>query len=61
MKLLNACKNCHILTKETVCPKFAVPNLKRMQRNIIIRDPVNSQIAKKMNINKPGKYALKVK
>ena len=61
MKILNACKNCHVLTKENVCPNCAVPTSKRWQGYIIIRDPENSQIAKKMNINKPGKYALKVK
>jgi len=61
VKNLNACKNCHILTKETVCPNCAVPTSKRWQGYLVIRDPANSQIAEKMNIKKPGKYALKVK
>ena len=61
MKVLYACKNCHALTSEKVCPQCAVPTSKRWQGYIIIRDPEVSQIAAKMNIKKPGKYALKVR
>jgi DNA-directed RNA polymerase subunit E" len=61
VKNLNACKNCHVLTKENVCPNCAVPTSKRWGGYVIIRDPNSSQIAKKMNIKKPGKYALKVR
>ena len=60
MKNLNACKNCHILTSENICPHCAVPTSKRWRGYVIIRDPSKSQIAEKMNIKKPGKYALKV-
>ena len=60
MKNLNACKNCHILTNENICPNCAVPTSKRWRGYVIIRDPSKSQIAEKMNIKKPGKYALKV-
>ena len=61
MKNLNACKNCHVLTKENVCPNCAVPTSKRWRGYVVIRDPANSQIAEKMKIKKPGKYALKVR
>jgi DNA-directed RNA polymerase subunit E" len=60
VKNLNACKNCHILTSENICPNCAVPTSKRWRGYVIIRDPDKSQIAEKMNIKKPGKYALKV-
>lgn len=60
MKNLNACKNCHILTSENICPNCAVPTSKRWRGYVIIREPDKSQIAEKMNIKKPGKYALKV-
>jgi len=60
VKNLNACKNCHILTNENICPNCAVPTSKRWRGYVIIRDPEKSQIAEKMNITKPGKYALKV-
>jgi len=61
MKNLNACKNCHMLTDNTVCPICSIPTSKRWTGYLIIRDPLKSQIAQKMNIQKPGKYALKVK
>ncbi len=61
MKILYACKNCHILTEEKVCPQCAVPTSKRWQGYIIIRNAEISQIAAKMNIKKPGRYALKVR
>lgn len=60
MKVLRACKNCHILTEMEVCPNCSLPTSKRWRGYVIIRDPSTSQIAKKMNITKPGKYALKV-
>lgn len=61
VKKLFACKNCHVLTTEKVCPNCAVPTSKRWRGYVIIRDPKLSQIAEKMNIQKPGKYALKVR
>jgi len=56
-----ACKNCHIITSEKVCPHCAVPTSKRWSGCVIIRNPKDSIIAEKMNIAKPGKYALKVR
>ena len=60
MKNLNACKNCHVLTNENICPNCSIPTSKRWRGYVIIRDPSKSKIAEKMNIKKPGKYALKV-
>lgn len=62
MKMKNACacKNCHILIDKDVCPTCSVATSKRWRGYVIINDPAHSQIAKKMNIKKPGKYALKV-
>ena len=50
-----------ILTKSDVCPNCSLPTSKRWQGYVIVRDPVRSQIAQKMNITKAGKYALKVR
>jgi len=61
MKNFKACKNCHLLTKNDTCPNCSLPTAKRWSGYVIIRDPAQSQIAKKMNISKPGKYALKVR
>ena len=60
MKNVNACKTCHALTDKDVCPNCSIPTSKRWRGYVIIRDPESSQIAKRMNIKKPGKYALKV-
>ena len=61
MKNDRACKNCHLLTKNDVCPDCSLPTAKRWSGYVIIREPARSVIAKKMNISKPGKYALKVR
>ena len=61
MKNVRACKNCHLLTEKDVCPNCSLPTAKRWSGYVIVRDPANSQIAKEMNITKPGKYALKVR
>ena len=60
MKNFRACKTCHLLTPKDVCPNCSIPTSKRWRGYVIIRDPSSSQIAEKMNIKKPGKYALKV-
>jgi DNA-directed RNA polymerase subunit E" len=61
MKNLFACKNCHLLTEKDICPTCSLPTSKRWQGYVIIRDPTHSQIAEKMKITRPGKYALKVR
>ena len=61
MKNLYACKTCHVLTDKTICPNCSIPTSKRWRGYVVIRDPETSQIAEKMNIKKPGKYALKVR
>jgi len=60
MKNVRACKTCHVLTERDVCPNCSLPTSKRWRGYVIIRDPVTSQVAQKMNITKSGKYALKV-
>jgi len=61
VKQKRACKNCHVLTEKDLCPHCNIPTSKRWRGYVIIRNPDDSQIAKKMNIKKPGKYALKVR
>ena len=60
MKTMKACKTCHFLTEKDVCPNCSIPTSKRWRGYVIIRNPETSQVAQKMNIKKPGKYALKV-
>jgi len=59
-KKMRACKSCHYLTEKDTCPICSLPTSKRWRGYVIIRNPEKSQVAKKMNIKKPGKYALKV-
>jgi DNA-directed RNA polymerase subunit E" len=61
MKTISACKSCHVLTEKDRCPYCSDTTVKRWSGYLIIREPAKSQIAKKMNITKPGKYALKVR
>jgi len=61
MAIMNACKQCHFLTTENRCPRCNEQTVKRWRGYLVIRDPARSEIAKRMNINQAGKYALKVR
>ncbi len=57
-----ACKNCHFITKDNVCPKCRSTNLSEdFSGMVIMFDPENSAIAKAMSIKEKGRYALKVR
>jgi DNA-directed RNA polymerase subunit E" len=57
-----ACKNCRrIIEKGNVCPNCQKTELTTNWKGFtIILDPENSEIAKKLEITKPGKYALRL-
>ena len=46
---------------ENVCPACHNPTSKTWQGYLLINDPKKSRIARKMNINSNGRYALKVR
>ncbi|MHA1145157.1 MAG: transcription elongation factor subunit Spt4 [Candidatus Helarchaeota archaeon] len=57
-----ACRNCHMIITEQQCPNCKSTVLSREYVGIVmIYDPENSSIAKKMGVTKKGKYALKVR
>lgn len=57
-----ACTNCHFITKDNVCPKCRSTSLSEDFGGIaIVFEPVDSVIAKAMNIKEKGRYALKVR
>ncbi len=67
---LRACKQCHFLTTENICPNCKSTNLSSSFTGIVVilrgRDPTEdprkaSYIAERLNIDRPGKYALKVR
>ncbi|TFG12169.1 DNA-directed RNA polymerase, subunit E'' [Candidatus Thorarchaeota archaeon] len=65
-----ACRECHYLTTENMCPNCNSTNLSTSYTGIVVilpgrtpnEDPRNtSYVADRLNISKPGKYALKVR
>ncbi|NWF97140.1 MAG: hypothetical protein HXY34_13445 [Candidatus Thorarchaeota archaeon] len=70
MAKLRACRQCHFLTDENVCPNCKSTNLSTSFTGIVVilpgRDPSEdprkaSYVAERLNIDRPGKYALKVR
>jgi len=57
-----ACRTCKIITEENVCPICRGTDLSDdFSGLLIILDPENSQLAKKMDIEKEGRYALRIR
>ncbi len=57
-----ACRVCHMISNGPICPNCKSTNLSDDWTGVIIViDPTNSQIAQKMKISAPGKYALRVR
>jgi len=56
-----ACKACHMLSDDLQCPNCGQPTSKNWSGLLQIMDPNQSELAKAMNIQKAGTYALKVR
>jgi DNA-directed RNA polymerase subunit E" len=57
-----ACRNCRFMTEGATCPSCGGTNLSSdWSGYFIVRDPETSELAKRLNITKPGRYALKVR
>lgn len=57
-----ACKNCHQIVDGKVCPACKGTSFSNDWTGyVVVIDPENSEIAKRLNINTPGKYALRVR
>lgn len=58
-----SCKDCRIIieTKEKVCPKCGGELSEKYFGMIMILDPERSEVAKAIEINTKGKYAIRVK
>ena len=53
------CRNCKMFTTEKECPNCKSVDLSASWKGIvIINNPEESEIAKILEISKPGKYAL---
>ena len=54
-----ACKTCHKTTEASVCPICGSEDLSSRYGGLaIIIDPMNSEVAKRLNIKDKGEYAL---
>lgn len=62
MPTSKACKKCRrIIEKGNVCPVCKSTDLTTNWKGfVIVIDPLNSEIAKKLGIKLPGKYALRL-
>ena len=57
-----ACKNCRFISNGPVCPNCKSTNLSDDWTGlVVIIDPEKSEIAKKMGIKSPGRYAVRVR
>jgi len=56
----HVCRNCRRFTKELSCPFCKSTNLSSSWKGSVVILNVDSEIAKKLNITEPGKYALYV-
>jgi len=57
-----ACRNCNFITGGNTCPVCKGASLSEdWSGYIVVLDPENSEIAKRLRITQPGKYALRVR
>ena len=55
-----ACRQCKRILKGTTCPVCKTSNITTSFQGTIMIFDVNSDVAKKLGITAPGKYAIKV-
>lgn len=58
---MKACRDCHRLVDGNLCPICKASHLTDDWSGIVIIIDLNSELAQKLNITHPGKYALKVR
>jgi len=57
-----ACRECRLLTAESSCPNCKGTSFSEDWTGIaVIISPDGSQIAEKLKVERPGRYALKVR
>lgn len=57
-----ACKNCRFISAGPVCPNCKSNNLSDDWSGlVVIMDPSRSEVAKRMGISAPGRYAVRVR
>ena len=57
-----ACKNCRYISNGPICPNCKSTNLSEDWSGlVVIVDPSASEVAKRMGIKAPGRYAVRVR
>jgi len=57
-----ACKNCRFISSGPVCPNCKSTNLSDDWSGLaVIMDAESSEVAKRMGIKAPGRYAIRVR
>ncbi len=56
-----ACSHCSFITDEDKCPRCGNETSKDWQGYVVVIDARKSEIAKRMGVDKNGKYALRVR
>jgi len=54
------CRNCRRFTTEKICPICKSTNLSQSWKGLAVINDVDSEIARKLEITSPGRYALYV-
>ncbi|MCX8197765.1 MAG: DNA-directed RNA polymerase subunit E'' [Candidatus Micrarchaeota archaeon] len=59
---MRACANCRLIVEEAdECPSCQSKNLtEKFMGQIVVIDPENSEIGKKLEVKAPGRYAIKI-
>lgn len=57
---MQVCRNCRRFTTEKVCPTCKSTNLSASWKGLVVILNTDSEIAKTLNVNEPGIYALYV-
>jgi DNA-directed RNA polymerase subunit E" len=60
VKRLQVCRNCRRFTQEKVCPVCKSTNLSTSWKGLVIIINADSETAKTLSIDEPGRYALYV-
>ena len=61
-QLPRVCRECHRVVDGETCVICNTSNLSTdWSGYLVVIDPINSEVAKRININLPGRYALKVR
>ena len=62
MNSKKVCRNCRLFVEKGECPICKGNDFSMTWAGIVeVLDPENSEVAKKMGITVPGKYAVKVR